>query len=60
MVGSIATATMSPRNFLDHLLTHFLVSPSYKYSTMLEFLHSTINMCILTIWYLVYLSVTDT
>ena len=52
MFESITTAAMSPRNFLNHLLIHFLVFPSYKYSTILEFLHSTINMCILTIWYL--------
>ena len=30
----------------------FLISPNYRYFTLLEFLHSMINICIFTIWYL--------
>jgi len=41
-----------PQKFSRSPTYTFLVFPSYEYSTALEFLHSTINMCILTIWYL--------
>ena len=43
---------LCPLNIFLITCLHFSVFPSYEYSTALEFLHSTTNMCILTIWYL--------
>ena len=48
----VSQQLLCPLNIFLITCLHFSVFPSYEYSTALEFLHSTTNICIFTIWYL--------